>query len=302
MNFICNRFSNFNKYNLLEYIHSCFKHLKFLNINPTCKTTNLKQKFINISISLQSFYVTGNQIKKFDGFYAEATSLKELNLSENKINEITVGAFEKLPALEILNLEGNQLTSIYTGTFDSLFKLHVLDLSFNPIKQLHQQIFKNNPKLDIKLQNTQITNIDFIQEGQLITVGFEYFEKNLKKNQEQQKNYYDNQTSNSQLLQSYKEMYSNLRTILISNLIAVIICFAFVGLVIYLYKVPTVNYCQESYENIDNLETIELWPQDQEEVYYDQVPFENFPGKNMKNVEEIYAEIDYTRVLRPTIK
>lgn len=77
-----------------------------------------------------------NQIQTIaDNAFDECCSnLRILNLSHNKINNLTPRHFEKLKKLEIIYLASNEITSLDADTFKTLNNLKQLDLSKNSIE------------------------------------------------------------------------------------------------------------------------------------------------------------------------
>lgn len=81
------------------------------------------------------------------------SSLKEvvvIDVSQNKVNQIDINAFEGLQGhLKLLNLSRNLLGEIYSHTFASLKSLRVLDLSHNHIGVLGYNSFQGLPNLKL---------------------------------------------------------------------------------------------------------------------------------------------------------
>ena len=58
------------------------------------------------------------------------------DLSENKLKELTIDAFNYLPNLQILKLSHNSIKDINTKTFQKLKSLMSLDLGYNALSNL----------------------------------------------------------------------------------------------------------------------------------------------------------------------
>ena len=67
--------------------------------------------------------------------------LKELDLSDNRIEKLLPGMFSGLFGLRYLDLQGNDITILPQGVFDSLGNLRELNLQGNNIAMLPQDIF-----------------------------------------------------------------------------------------------------------------------------------------------------------------
>ncbi|KNC24911.1 hypothetical protein FF38_03006 [Lucilia cuprina] len=85
--------------------------------------------------------------------------VKSLYLSFNKINNISIGAFQNLTQLTVLDLSNNKLTSkslkphVFKGTYaadkyEPLQNLRTLDLADNELHTLHKDLFEHLPDLE----------------------------------------------------------------------------------------------------------------------------------------------------------
>lgn len=83
-----------------------------------------------------------------------------LDLSENLINEIEVGAFDDLISLEKLSLSDNQIVTLDPVLFLRLETLKHLSLRSNKIFDLDENLLKNNKNLrTIWLENNKLSSI-----------------------------------------------------------------------------------------------------------------------------------------------
>lgn len=88
--------------------------------------------------------------------------LKNLSLTENKIDKISLKSFDKLYNLVLLDLSYNKLTSIPSESLEKLTNLKTLNLSFNRLLTL-DKFPKALAKLTVlKLRGNKLSNIDFI--------------------------------------------------------------------------------------------------------------------------------------------
>ena len=69
-----------------------------------------------------------NSIQRLDGMISHYVSLEHLSASENKIGEISKGAFQSLRNLAYLDLSKNRLAKVTKGMFDGLSGLQVRKL------------------------------------------------------------------------------------------------------------------------------------------------------------------------------
>ncbi|PIO63286.1 leucine Rich repeat-containing domain protein [Teladorsagia circumcincta] len=90
------------------------------------------------------------------------TSLRELDLSGNRISSLVTGVFDLTPELRELSINDNDITTIQDGTFAKLTSLKKLSLSGNQISVITRNMFKGLDSLEVlNLQNNQITSIDW---------------------------------------------------------------------------------------------------------------------------------------------
>ncbi|RWS12680.1 chaoptin-like protein [Dinothrombium tinctorium] len=97
--------------------------------------------FITINLSQ-------NKIKEIShGAFVNLPQLMKLDLSKNEITSIKTGAFERLPSLKMLNLNGNRLTSFKGDFFASKTVITAIDLCNNQISYLYPNSFLIHRKL-----------------------------------------------------------------------------------------------------------------------------------------------------------
>lgn len=104
--------------------------------------------------------LSGNKVKSLKNYmFANYTSLRAMNLSRNKIDDLPRSVFVNLD-LEILRLSHNQLTAIPFQVFAPMQDLRVLDLSHNGIVTILDHFFKFNRYIEeLLLNNNNITKL-----------------------------------------------------------------------------------------------------------------------------------------------
>ena len=128
-----------------------------ISLNPATKSLILKYnnfQTIDASISfypsLQNLDLSCNELKILPGkIFITQRNLESLNLSDNKIQELTDDAFSGLKRLKRLAIKTNKLRYIKNKTFKSLRRLEILDLSENLISEIHHKLFKNLNSLKV---------------------------------------------------------------------------------------------------------------------------------------------------------
>lgn len=76
------------------------------------------------------------------------TSMLILNLSHNKITDISTGVFQSLTNIRDIDLSYNEISTIDDDTFKYNFNVNKVILSHNTLKALHPTAFQNNQNLD----------------------------------------------------------------------------------------------------------------------------------------------------------
>ncbi|XP_004083724.1 toll-like receptor 5 [Oryzias latipes] len=114
--------------------------------------------------SLKIFEIPGQWIFNLQPYvFGALEDVQLIDISRNKINQISVNAFKGLDKhLKKLNLSLNLLGEIYSHTFSGLAELTVLDLSYNHIGVLGHKAFSYLPKLqDLYLTGNSLRNLGF---------------------------------------------------------------------------------------------------------------------------------------------
>ncbi|KAL3050947.1 hypothetical protein OYC64_001262 [Pagothenia borchgrevinki] len=116
-------------------------------LEPATKVLLFPQNLFS-SLSWSSFQIfteiyeidlTGNKVPELTPSSAPILpSLSVLRLGSNRLTSLPDGSFSACPALTELYLEGNALVSLSDNTFSGLSKLEILDLSSNRIQVLPQ--------------------------------------------------------------------------------------------------------------------------------------------------------------------
>ncbi|XP_018320005.1 leucine-rich repeat-containing protein 15-like [Agrilus planipennis] len=116
-----------------------------------------------------------NNLKRGDikGF----KNLFDIELCNNKIENIEPGTFDILPKLERMNLSENSLTKVENGVFNNL-NIRILDLSWNKISVIEETALNDMPELtSLYLGNNEITKWNpnwFQRTPKLIRLVFEH--------------------------------------------------------------------------------------------------------------------------------
>ncbi|XP_052744996.1 protein artichoke [Bicyclus anynana] len=111
-----------------------------------CGITELEHDSLK-KTSLKYIDLSENRLKELDSdSLHNSPSLAYLNISNNLLSRLPVDLFVGNPHLLVLDLKNNFLGNLDVGVFDSLVQLHTLDLSWNLLlgKDLSSLLFVNN--------------------------------------------------------------------------------------------------------------------------------------------------------------
>ena len=116
--------------------------------------------FTSFTWNLQIVNFDSNEILSIDkNALLNLKSLKNLSISNNKLETIKADYFYYLYSLKYLNLSSNRIKAIENNSFQNLNKLLSLDLSYNNLKTIENNIFYGL----VDLKDLYLTN-DFIFE------------------------------------------------------------------------------------------------------------------------------------------
>ncbi|KAK5967422.1 hypothetical protein GCK32_006229 [Trichostrongylus colubriformis] len=136
---------------------------KYLSIERSFLALLRENALGTIGPRLHGLYLRNNHLKGVNRSMLQGlTSLRELDLSGNRISSLVTGVFDLTPELRELTINDNDITIIEEGTFAKLTSLKKLSLSGNQISIITKNMFKGLDSLEVlDLQNNQITSIDW---------------------------------------------------------------------------------------------------------------------------------------------
>ncbi|XP_063703473.1 toll-like receptor 3 [Culicoides brevitarsis] len=98
--------------------------------------------------NLERLVLSSNEIRRLrQNVFQDLTSLTELDLKKNRIEDIGT-ALQTLKQLEILDLSFNKIKNVSKSSFSGLKSLEILDLSNNRIEFVDFDVFQANPVLE----------------------------------------------------------------------------------------------------------------------------------------------------------
>ncbi|XP_078663925.1 uncharacterized protein LOC144907028 [Branchiostoma floridae x Branchiostoma belcheri] len=136
----------------------CPEHCRCLDIlSVHCFQANVSK----IPSDTRLFLMLGTDLKEVrKDLFEDLVDLEELDLDNNQITDIDVGAFEDLPKLRLLFLYRNALGKLQTGVFKGMINLQKIYLSSNNITKVEDRAFEGlNNLLIIQLHENQIEEI-----------------------------------------------------------------------------------------------------------------------------------------------
>lgn len=112
--------------------------------------TNLGEHFL----SLEKLAVIKSGLFVIDaGNFADLGQLKVLNLTGNKLSEVTSGTFDSLSKLVTLDLSSNNIEILEHDVFKALTGLITLDLGHNLLSSTDDKLFESSKHLEVLLMN-----------------------------------------------------------------------------------------------------------------------------------------------------
>uniref|UniRef100_A0A0K0FKZ3 Uncharacterized protein n=1 Tax=Strongyloides venezuelensis TaxID=75913 RepID=A0A0K0FKZ3_STRVS len=174
-NISSNFFSNANSPYIKEF--SCINcQLSYIPIFPSMvnlRNLNLNSNNISISQNEESYFNNLPELERIDlsnniissipsnMFYVPKKSLRFLDLSKNKLNQVPAQGIRNLLNLTYLSLASNNISEIYQFQFMNLQSLKSLILHSNNLKTISTMAFMNVPKLQIlDFHNNKLSSID----------------------------------------------------------------------------------------------------------------------------------------------
>lgn len=162
---------------LISFEQNLFQHLLKLNI-LNLSFNQLLEIPTNILIctkELRRLQLSHNLIEEIEDFAIQHPFLELLWLDSNLISNISLNAFEELPAMQLLDLSDNNLFEVPTQQMSKLTNLSILKLSGNNIQIIQPLAFRSLFQLKTIYLNrlTRMTQIDsraFVDNINLQTV------------------------------------------------------------------------------------------------------------------------------------
>lgn len=123
--------------------------------------TSLPQDLFKNLKNLTSLYLQYNNFTNLNGSLIHLNSLKYLDLSYNKLTEISGFELNRVTSLIYVNISNNLIESLESNCFNQAFNLEVVDLKNNKINSIIENVmFINNVKLRyLDFQQNCITKI-----------------------------------------------------------------------------------------------------------------------------------------------
>lgn len=119
-------------------------HLKIKESRITEISTSVFLKFSSVAVlNLNENSIESIQLGAFNGLY----KLEELYLRKNKIKIITKGVFNSLANLKVLDISSNLLEEIEENSFHGLTKMEKIILSSNHLTYLSESVFVSQKQI-----------------------------------------------------------------------------------------------------------------------------------------------------------
>ncbi|KAJ8037216.1 Leucine-rich repeat transmembrane neuronal protein 3 [Holothuria leucospilota] len=150
----------------LTYIPSSIalcEYTNVLNMSYNMLGSTKEPDCSNIPSSVRSLDLSFNLIETVRDVCipGDATALRKLNISNNRISALNSFVFQSCPDLSYVDLSSNRISSIAIDSFSSLVKLNYLDLSHNVLTTLNLLSFD---ALEILLANGNTLSAVYLEE------------------------------------------------------------------------------------------------------------------------------------------
>lgn len=137
--------------------------LERLDLSQNLLTTLSSSVFDNL-IRLRYLDLSSNSIEYVEEAFTNLAHLEQLNLRDNKLQELTINTFLGLHKVQYLNLDTNNISTIEVGTFQYLTNLAHLIISNNPLTTLSRLDFFGS-----RLQYIDISHVGLDRIPQSLT-------------------------------------------------------------------------------------------------------------------------------------
>ncbi|XP_045537529.1 toll-like receptor 3 [Papilio machaon] len=163
-----------NFLNSLDYgVLNNFPYLITLYLQNN-KIQNISDDSFTSLKNLKQLYMHHNEIEILNMMLINLKSLKELDLSYNKLKKISGYEVNRLIALEKLNMSYNNLEIIESNCFNQAPNLNILDLSHNRIVSIiDQKMFESN--IHLQYFDVSYNQIIKIEENSFKNCNLTYF-------------------------------------------------------------------------------------------------------------------------------
>lgn len=155
-----NRLSNNSRFNFDEKFDSYYAQLQTLNISNYGIKNLLASNLTDPNIRILD--VSYNKLDNISGeIFINTPAITEINFAHNQLTTLHSDAFKKVTKLTTLSFAHNQIIFIENETFSTLRDLNSVDLSDNQIEVIDADLFKYNTNLrELWLENNPIQRFD----------------------------------------------------------------------------------------------------------------------------------------------
>ncbi|XP_035227345.1 chaoptin-like [Stegodyphus dumicola] len=162
----------------IEYINLSYNKLQFFNLKAFDQVGRLSALKIEVdhneiqnltgnrfsshtSINIKSINYSYNNISYLDGSYFDPIriSINILDLSFNKIKNLTMSAFVEMTHLQTLTISNNEIETIDDDEFKGLKSLQILDISKNKIQSFPSYLLEEQRNLRILFASDNNINL-----------------------------------------------------------------------------------------------------------------------------------------------
>ncbi|KAF5305510.1 hypothetical protein FQA39_LY01601 [Lamprigera yunnana] len=138
-----------------------FQQLEYLDLSRNLIANLNSDALVGLENTLKQLHLSQNRINSITGSPLTLTKLEVLDLSDNQLVELSKNTFSATPNLKSLNVSYNSYLSVIPSTFlHKLLHLETIDLSHLSLKSLGNDMFSKSSNLkNIYLSNNDLTEI-----------------------------------------------------------------------------------------------------------------------------------------------
>lgn len=138
-----------------------FQRLQYLDLTRNLLTTLNSDAFVGVENSLKELHLSQNKINSISGSPLMLYKLEVLDISDNQLSDLPKSSFSLLTNLKLLNISrSGHYVNIPNDLLHKLTELEIVDLSHTGLKNITADVFRKSIRLKhVYLNNNEISEI-----------------------------------------------------------------------------------------------------------------------------------------------